>query len=164
MAFVELGEIEHIEGFDEETAQELQDRAREHLQRLTSDLDSKRQELGVQDNLIAFLGGESIDTLKTSIKLAEDDVKSVEDFAGLTPDDLRGWYESQDGERVRHPGLLDEYRLSAEDAEELIMRARLDAGWITEGDYKEAVGVAEEEEAEEEELPEAANEEGTPSE
>ena len=164
VAFVELGEIEHIEGFDEETAQELQDRAREHLQRLTSDLDSKRQELGVQDNLIAFLGGESIDTLKTSIKLAEDDVKSVEDFAGLTPDDLRGWYESQDGERVRHPGLLDEYRLSAEDAEELIMRARLDAGWITEDDYKEAVGVAEEEEAEEEELPEAANEEGTPSE
>ena len=164
VAFVELGEIEHIEGFDEETAQELQDRAREHLQRLTSDLDSKRQELGVQDNLIAFLGGESIDTRKTSIKLAEDDVKSVEDFAGLTPDDLRGWYESQDGERVRHPGLLDEYRLSAEDAEELIMRARLDAGWITEDDYKEAVGVAEEEEAEEEELPEAANEEGTPSE
>ncbi|WP_027068241.1 transcription termination factor NusA [Euryhalocaulis caribicus] len=164
VAFVELGEIEHIEGFDEETAQELQDRAREHLQRLTSDLDSKRQELGVQDNLIAFLGGESIDTLKTSIKLAGDDVKSVEDFAGLTPDDLRGWYESQDGERVRHPGLLDEYRLSAEDAEELIMRARLDAGWITEDDYKEAVGVAEEEEAEEEELPEAANEEGTPSE
>ncbi|MBA4801188.1 MAG: transcription termination/antitermination protein NusA [Euryhalocaulis sp.] len=164
VAFVELGEIEHIEGFDEETAQELQDRAREHLQRLTGDLDSKRQELGVQDNLIAFLGGESIDTLKTSIKLAGDDVKSVEDFAGLTPDDLRGWYESQDGERVRHPGLLDEYRLSAEDAEELIMRARLDAGWITEDDYKEAVGVAEEEEAEEEELPEAANEEGTPSE
>jgi len=164
VAFVELSEIEHIEGFDEETAQELQDRAREHLQRLISDLDSKRQELGVQDNLIAFLGGESIDTLKTSIKLAGDDVKSVEDFAGLTPDDLRGWYESQDGERVRHPGLLDEYRLSAEDAEELIMRARLDAGWITEDDYKEAVGVAEEEEAEEEELPEAANEEGTPSE
>jgi len=162
VAYVEAAEIEHIEGFDAETAQELQDRAREHLQRLTEELDSKRREMDVQDDLIEFLGGESIDILKTSLKLAEEDIKSVEDFAGLTPDDLRGWFESQDGERVRQPGLLEDYRLTAEEAEELIMRARLEAGWITEEDFRAAIGV-EDEDSEEEEVLEAANETEPPA-
>jgi len=156
IAFVEPGEIEHIEGFDEETAQELQERAKEHLERLAAKLDEERREKGVDDNLIEFLGGESVDTLQTVVKLAGEDIKSVEDFAELTPDDLRGWFETRDGERVREPGMLDEYRLTAEEAEELIMRARLEAGWITEEDYRAAIG---EEEGEEdgEEPPAPAN-------
>ncbi len=163
VAYVEPGELVHIEGFDDDTAQELQERAKEHLDRLSSELDAKRKELGVQDDLIEFLGGSSIDTLKTAIKLGEDDVQTVEGFAGLTPDDLRGWFESKDGERVRQPGLLEEYKLTADEASELIMRARLQAGWITEDDYNEAVGIEDEDaegEEAEEELPEAANDEG----
>jgi N utilization substance protein A len=46
------------------------------------------------------------------------------------PDDIRGYYESKDGERVREAGILDDYNLSPEDAEGLIMRARVAAGWI----------------------------------
>ncbi len=46
------------------------------------------------------------------------------------PDDIRGWYETKDGERVREPGILDAFTLSPEDAEGLIMRARVAAGWI----------------------------------
>ena len=44
-------------------------------------------------------------------------MKTLEDLAGLVPDDIRGYYESKDGERVREPGILDDYNLSPEDAE-----------------------------------------------
>ena len=57
-------------------------------------------------------------------------MKSVEDLAGLVPDDLRGWFESKDGERVREPGVLESFALAPEAAEALIMRARLAMGWI----------------------------------
>jgi N utilization substance protein A len=75
------------------------------------------------------------------VKLGAAEVKSVDDFAGLTPDDLRGWFETKDGERTRQPGLLDEYKLTSEEANELIMRARMEVGWITEDDYKAAIGA-----------------------
>jgi len=69
-------------------------------------------------------------TLPMSVALGEGDVKSVEDLAGLVPDDLRGWFESKDGERVRQSGVLESFNLSPEDAEGLIMRARVAMGWI----------------------------------
>ena len=62
--------------------------------------------------------------------LGEGGVKTVEDLAGLVPDDLRGWFESKNGERVREPGVLESFNLSADDAETLIMRARVAMGWI----------------------------------
>ena len=61
---------------------------------------------------------------------AEGEVKTVEDLAGLVPDDLRGYFESKGGERVREPGILESFTLSADDAEALIMRARVAMGWI----------------------------------
>jgi N utilization substance protein A len=57
-------------------------------------------------------------------------VKTVEDLAGLIPDDLRGWFESKNGERVREPGILEAFNLSPEAAEALIMNARVVMGWV----------------------------------
>jgi N utilization substance protein A len=57
-------------------------------------------------------------------------VKTVEDLAGLVPDDMRGWFETKDGARVREPGILESFNLSPEDAEALIMRARIVMGWV----------------------------------
>jgi len=65
-----------------------------------------------------------------AVALGEGDVKTVEDLAGLVPDDLRGWFESKDGERVREPGILEAFALSPDDAEALIMRARVVMGWV----------------------------------
>ena len=64
------------------------------------------------------------------IALGTGDVKTVEDLADLVPDDLRGWFEVKGTERVRQPGLLESFNLSPEDAEALIMRARVIMGWI----------------------------------
>jgi N utilization substance protein A len=46
------------------------------------------------------------------------------------PDDLRGWFETKNGERVREPGILETFEMSAEDAESLIMQARIREGWV----------------------------------
>ena len=126
VAYVDASEIAAIEGFDEETAEEIQARARDHLEREAAELDARRRELGVEDGLLEIEGV----TLPVAVALGEGDVKSVEDLAGLVPDDLRGWYETRNGERVREPGVLDAFGLDAAEAEALIMRARVAMGWI----------------------------------
>ena len=141
VAYVELGEIAAIEGFDEDTAEEIQARARDFLEREAAEYDAKRRALGVEDGVLEVEGM----TLPMSVALGEGDVKTVEDLAGLVPDDIRGWYESKGGERVREPGILESFNLSAEDAEALILRARVAAGWIDAEALVEA--SAEEEEA-----------------
>ena len=64
------------------------------------------------------------------VSLGENDVKSVEDLAGSVPDDLVGWTERKDGESTRHSGYLESFEMSREDAEAVIMAARVKAGWI----------------------------------
>jgi N utilization substance protein A len=148
VAYVEPHEIAAIEGFDDETADELQTRAREFLDKEAAALDAKRVELGVEDSLLEIEGV----TLPVAVALGEGDVKSVEDLAGLIPDDLRGWFETKDGERTREAGILDSFNLSPEDAEALIMRARIVMGWVEappEPEYVEEEGEFEEEAGEE---------------
>jgi N utilization substance protein A len=143
LAVVEQKEIAGIEGFDEETAAELQSRARDYLDRIEGELDAKRKELGVADDLRDVPGV----TTKMMVAFGENDVKTVEDLAGCATDDLVGWTERKDGENVKHAGFLDGFELSRDEAEAIIMQARLKAGWITEADLAPA--------AEEEEVAEA---------
>jgi N utilization substance protein A len=126
VAFVDPGEIATIEGFDEDTAEEIQARAADFLNKQAAEFDGKRRELGVDDALLEVEGV----TLPISVALGEGGVKTVEDLAGLVPDDLRGWFENKGGERVREAGILDSFNMSAEDAEALIMRARIVMGWV----------------------------------
>src|SRR5579875_1661433 len=127
IAYVEEDELASIEGFDEETAQELQARARDWLDKEAAALDAKRTELGVEDAMLEVEGV----TLAMSVALGEAGVKSVEDLADLSTDELRGAFETKkDGERVRSAGALEGFELAQEDAERLILRARVAAGWI----------------------------------
>ena len=130
IAFVELDEIAVIEGFDDDTATEIQARAREFLDKQSAERDAKRKELGVEDEVLEL---EGVD-LPMAVRFGENEILTVEDVAGLTPDDLRGWYENRDGERVREAGILDGMDMDAETAERLIMRARVKAGWVDEAD------------------------------
>ena len=86
VAFVEEGEIANIEGFDEDTAVELQARAREWLDKEAAELDAKRKALGVEDGLLEIEGV----TLPMAVALGAGEVRSVDDLAGMVPDDLRG--------------------------------------------------------------------------
>lgn len=126
VAYVDASEVAAIEGFDDDTAEEIQTRAREYLEKEAAEYDAKRKALGVEDSLLEIEGV----TLPMAVALGEGDVKNVEDLAGLIPDDLRGWFENRDGERVREPGILESFNLDANEAEALIMRARVVMGWV----------------------------------
>jgi N utilization substance protein A len=143
LAVVDVKEIAGIEGFDEDTAGELQTRAREYLARIEAELDSKRRELGVEDALKEIEGV----TTAVLVRFGENGIKTVEDLAGCATDDLAGWTERKDGEAVRQAGILDGMDLSRDEAEALIMRARVKAGWISEADLA-APAAAEEPAAE----------------
>ncbi|MEP4471417.1 MAG: transcription termination factor NusA [Bauldia litoralis] len=132
IAYVELDELASIEGFDEETAVELQSRAAEYLARIEGEQDAERQELGVEDVLKEIPGV----TTAALVALGKADIKTMDDFAGCVPDDLVGWVERKDGESTRFPGALDGFDISRAEAEAMIMQARIKAGWITEEDLK----------------------------
>jgi len=126
VAYVDVSEIASIEGFDEDTGAEIQARATDFLDKIAAEYDAKRQELGVEDALLEIEGL----TLPMAVALGEGGVKTVENLADLVPDDLRGWFETKNGERVREPGILESFGLEPADAEALIMRARVAMGWV----------------------------------
>ena len=127
VAFVPLDEITYIEGFDDETAQEIQNRARDFLDQQNAALTEQRREMGVEDALAEITEL----TPAMLVRLGESDVKTLEDFAGCVTDDLIGWFETVERKRVRQDGILDGFDISPEEAEALIMSARVKAGWVT---------------------------------
>jgi len=136
VAYVESGEIAGIEGFDEETAEELQSRAREYLERIENERDARRRELGVADELTKVPGV----TTAMLVAFGENEIKTIEDLADCATDDLTGWVERKKGKDtgpVHHAGVLDGFEVSRKDAEDLIMAARIEAGWITAEDLME---------------------------
>ncbi|MEO1066257.1 MAG: transcription termination factor NusA [Pseudomonadota bacterium] len=130
IAYVELDEIAFIEGFDDDTASELQSRAREFLEKRDQELNAERVALGVEDSLFQVPNM----TIAMMVALGKDEIKTLDDFAGCVADDLLGWTERKDGEVKRFPGTLEGFDLSREDADSMIMASRVQAGWITEDD------------------------------
>ena len=145
IAYVEPDEISSIEGFDEGTAEEIQARARDYLEEIERSLDEERRKLGVEDAVKAVPGV----TTAMLVSFGKEGVKTVEDLAGCATDDLVGWTERKNGETTRHAGILSEHEVSRAEAEEIIMAARVAAGWIEASDLasEEAADDAEDEPA-----------------
>jgi len=149
LAYIDAGEIATIEGFDEETAAEIQNRAAEYLAAIDRAFDEERIKLGVADELYEIPGL----TAGMLVALGKDGVKTIEDFAGCAADDLVGWTERVNGEVKRYDGTFKDFPVSREEAEDMIMQARIRAGWISaediapaEDEYDEAAGEAGDEE------------------
>lgn len=138
VGYVALDDLTSIDGFDDETAEELQARAREYLDRIAEEQNQARIASGVEDEVLEIEGV----TLPMAVIFGQNEIKTVEDVAGLVPDDLNGYTEYKDGERVHEDGMIEHMGLSNEDATNLIMQARVKAGWI------EASALEEEEEVE----------------
>jgi N utilization substance protein A len=126
VAYVEIDELLVIDGVDEATADELQTRAREFLEAQARAAMERAQELGVEDSLINFEGL----TPQMLQVLAEDGVLTLEDFAKCADWELAGGWTTVDGERVKDTGLLEEFDVSLEEAQDLIMTARVMLGWV----------------------------------
>ncbi len=144
VAYVPLPELASVEGFDDETAEELQNRALEFIEARNKEMDDKRRELGVEDAVIEVPGV----TPAMAVALGEAGIKTLDDLAGCATDDLLGYFETgKDKERVRVTGALEGFNLTADDANAIVMKARVKMGWIEE---PEVVEEAAEEEATEE--------------
>jgi len=141
VAYVPLNELAAVEGFDEETATELQQRALEFIEAKNKEMDDKRKELGVEDEVLEVDGV----TPAMAVALGGAGIKNLEDLAGCATDDLLGYYEvNKEKERVRIPGALEGFNLTSDDANSVIMKARVKAGWIeAEAAPEEAVEAGE---------------------
>ncbi len=127
VAFVDIAEIVEIEGFDQDTATSLQERAREYLEERDAEFDEERKNLGVSDEL-AQLEGVSP---KMLVIFGKNDIKTLDDLAGLARDDLTGWTEKVNGERKTEVGIMEDIGgMDHDTADDLILRARVAAGWI----------------------------------
>ena len=137
LAYVEVGEIAGIEGLNEEIAEEIQARAKEYLEREAAELEEERRKLGVEDAMMEVAHM----TPEIAVKLGREGIKTVEDLAYCATDELVGWRERKDGETIFHEGILSPKDLSPQEAEEMIMDARVKAGLI-EAEASEFTGEA----------------------
>ena len=148
VAYVELDELLVIDGVDEGTANELQARARDVIEaQAKAALDNARA-LGAEDSLIEFEGL----TPQMVEALAKDGVKTLEDFATCADWELAGGWTTVDGQRVKDDGILEPFGVTLEEAQDLVMTARVMLGWVDPAELEQpeedADGETVEEEAE----------------
>ncbi|HBV00151.1 MULTISPECIES: transcription termination factor NusA [Thalassospira] len=126
VGYVPLAELAEIEGFEEEIAEELRTRARTFLSDEAERLQKRREELKVADDLVEFNGL----SLAVVVRLGENEVKNLEDFADLASDEL-----------IEFAGDAD--NITMDQANDMIMEARRKLGWF-EGLEEETVETADE--------------------
>jgi len=131
VAYVDLDELLVIDGVDDSTATELQARARDYLEAQSKAAVARARELGVEDSLLEFDGL----TPQMIVALAEDGIKTLEDFATCADWELAGGWTTANGERVKDDGLLEKFEVDLTEAQNLVMTARVMLGWVdpTEG-------------------------------
>src|SRR5262249_25560613 len=130
LAYIDVSEIASIQGFDEETASEIQTRATDYLAAIEKANDEERTTLGVEDALYEIPGLNAA----MVVALGRRGIKRVEVSAGWAAADLVGGPERKEGEVKRFDGTFKEFPVPREEAEDMIFNARLKAGWITEAD------------------------------
>ena len=126
LAYVDEKEISSIAGFDDDTAQEIQARASDFINKENEELEQKCKELGIKDDLLEI---EEL-SLKMIVALGENDVKSLEDFAYCSSDDLLGWDEMSGEEKIHENGILENFDITYSQANNLIMSSRMKLGII----------------------------------
>jgi N utilization substance protein A len=135
VAYVEAEELLVIDGVDEATAGELQARARDVLEAQNKAALDAARALGVEDSLIAFEGL----TPQMLEALAKDDVKTLEDFATCADWELAGGWTTDNGERIKDDGVLEPFGIELEEAQNMIMTARVLLGWVDIADLEDEV-------------------------
>ena len=135
VAYVEASEISSIDGFDEETATELQERAKDYLENLNKKSLDFAKSNGIEDDLLNF---EGLNPQMLEV-LVKDGIKSLKEFATCADWELAGGYTTIDGKRVRDEGLLEQFELSLSEAQQLIMKAREMLGWVTREESEEII-------------------------
>jgi len=146
VAYVDADELLSIEGIDDSTAEELQARARDNLEAQNRRALEHARELGVEDSLVEFEGL----TPQMIEALAIEGIKSLEDFATCADWELAGGWTTENGERKKDDGILEKFEMSLEEAQHLVMTARVQLGWVDLSELEPAGDESDSEEDEEE--------------
>ncbi|OZA10580.1 MAG: transcription termination/antitermination protein NusA [Rhodobacterales bacterium 17-64-5] len=144
VAYVELDELLSIDGFDEGTAGELQARARDNLEAANAKAMENARALGVEDSLVEFDGL----TPQMLEALGKDGIKTLEDFATCADWELAGGWTTENGQRKKDEGVLEPFEMTLEEAQHLIMTARVMLGWVDPADLAQPDAEDEDAEAE----------------
>ena len=113
-------DLTKIEGIEEDTAQALIERSKDFHKKDQEDISKRIKELGLSESLINLKGL----TPGMLVTLGEQKILSLEEFADLASDELTGGYDIVKGSKIRIDGYLEDFALSKEEADELIMSAR----------------------------------------
>ena len=154
VAYVELDELTVIDGVDDETAEELQARARDFIEAQNAKALEAAREMGVEDSLVQFEGL----TPQMIEALAKDGVKTLEDFATCADWELAGGWTVVDGERHKDDGVLEPFGVDLEEAQAMVMTARIQLGWVDPEDL-----ASEEDDAEDADADDAGETEEAPA-
>ncbi len=146
VAYVELDELLVIDGVDEGTAEELQARARDYLEAKAKAAIDAARALGAEDSLIDFDGL----TPQMIEALAKDGIKTLEDFATCADWELAGGWTTDGGERIKDDGILEPFGMSLEEAQDMVMTARVLLGWVDPAELEPEVSEDDEAEGDEE--------------
>ena len=133
LIYVETSEISSIEGFDEDTAIEIQSRAKTSMEQEKHKQEQRRKDLGVSDELVQIEGM----TTNMLVALGENNIKSLDDFAGFSTDELYGWIEKTELGSKKQDGLFSSFDLNRDQVEKMILDSRLKLGWIENEDLSE---------------------------
>jgi N utilization substance protein A len=135
LVYVETSEISSIEGFDEDTAIEIQSRAKTFMEQEVHKQEQRRKDLGVSDELVQIEGM----TANMLVVLGENNIKSLDDFAGFSTDELYGWIEKTELGSKKQDGLFSSFDLNRDQIEKMILDSRLKLGWIENEDSSEEI-------------------------
>ena len=113
-------DILKIEAIDDNTAKELKERAADFLKKEKESIEKKLNELGLEDSLINLKGL----TPGMLVTLGEKKIKTLKEFAELATDELVGSYDEKKGKRFKVEGYLEEFALTRNEADNLILNAR----------------------------------------
>lgn len=133
LVYVETSEISSIEGFDEDTAIEIQARAKTSMEQEIQKQEERRKELGVSDELLQIEGMNT----NMLVVLGENNIKSLDDFAGFSTDELYGWVEKTELGSKKQEGLFSGFDLNRDQVEKMILDSRVKLGWIQNEDLSE---------------------------
>jgi len=97
--------------------------------------EERRKELGVSDELLEI---EGINT-NMLVVLGENNIKSLDDFAGFSTDELFGWVEKTELGSKKQEGLFSGFDLSRDQVEKMILDTRVKLGWIQNEDLSEEI-------------------------
>ena len=116
----DINELLSIDGFDEDIVNELMERANKSIQQTEQDNIKALEEMSVDKSLLNF----NFLNKAMQVKLAKNNVKTLDDFAGLTTDDLLGYYEDRHDKNSKVTGILEEFNLTKDEGDQLILEAR----------------------------------------